>query len=717
MNLHTAIARPSVQSLVRCAADVVLASMPLRDDTDRERLSRFGDDHWDMTPAIFQSRLRACRARLDFARIDCPAERLLAKEYIFARLNQRLGHRDLRLRPHRARDELNHLLRFTSFVRQRLGGLDIGLIDQELIDAYRSMLLATTSGATRHLARYLKPITELRRLGPYLSGGGLSFLPWNGRSCYRLFDSRPVPQENRTPRIPEPVIGALLHWSLRYVDLFSHDIFAARAELNALMKRRAARPRRRKNDVVNRIVAWIDARRTAGRGIPVWNSPAAVSGHAHKLSREAGFGGEVLNLQLIVLQTDLNAQTIQENGHALQLIRDAVAELGFERGGMDTPISIDPDTGLPWRSRFDAHSLREEEVNLQSAAYVLCAYLTGMRDSEVQAMRSGCIRRSLSADGLVERLAVQSTVYKDRGARGETAEWITIEPVDRAVAVAERMAAHYRHDDGEDGLWLPIWGRSRRSNPGIANITGQISRFHTVIDDRYGTDQEPAIPLVDGRRWRFITRQFRRTLAWYIANRPFGVVAGKNQYKHASVAMFDGYAGSSASGFRQEIEQERALGQLDDIVAHYEAHVQGERQAGHAAGRLAAEYDRICNELGPLPGRIADKGRIKAMLAHLARTLHVGHLNDCFFEPATAYCLEKVRMDARDAPILSQCSPDRCPNSCITRRHLPVWEASIAEAEALLRDKRLPRFQRETLLSDNERKRKLIAPLKNGDAA
>jgi hypothetical protein len=125
------------------------------------------------------------------------------------------------------------------------------------------------------------------------------------------------------------------------------------------------------------------------------------------------------------------------------------------------------------------------------------------------------------------------------------------------------------------------------------------------------------------------------------------VVAGKNQYKHASVAMFDGYAGSSASGFRQEIEQERALGQLDDIVAHYEAHVQGERQAGHAAGRLAAEYDRICNELGPLPGRIADKGRIKAMLAHLARTLHVGHLNDCFFEPATAYCLEKVRMDAR----------------------------------------------------------------------
>jgi hypothetical protein len=100
--------------------------------------------------------------------------------------------------------------------------------------------------------------------------------------------------------------------------------------------------------------------------------------------------------------------------------------------------------------------------------------------------------------------------------------------------------------------------------------------------------------------------------------------------------MFDGYAGSSASGFRQEVEQERALGQLDDIVEHYEAHLRSKRLAGPAALRLTQEYDRVGRELGPFPGRIVDKGRIKAMLAHLARTLHVGHLTDCFFDPATA---------------------------------------------------------------------------------
>lgn len=105
------------------------------------------------------------------------------------------------------------------------------------------------------------------------------------------------------------------------------------------------------------------------------------------------------------------------------------------------------------------------------------------------------------------------------------------------------------------------------------------------------------------------------------------------------------------------------------------------------------------------------------MLAHLARTLHVGHLNDCFFEPTTALCLEKVDVKERTTPVLSRCAPDRCPNSCISIRHLPIWEASIAEADALLQDKRLPRFQREALQRDNDRKRKLIAPLKAGDAS
>ena len=712
-----AAALAPLASIYRNLDDIVLASTPLRADADRDGLSRFGDDLWDMNPGVFQARAYCKMNMLDFSTIGCPVEQLTAKEYIFASLNVRAGERYGRLRPSSARNALQQLQRFMGYVRERHGRFDTALIDQETIDDYRVMLLATTSGGRRSFARYLKPIVELRRFAAYLTCGGLAFTPWGGRTIYRVAGCNgPKPGENRTPRIPEPVIGALLHWSLKYIELYSVDIFAARAELTTLQAKRAARPHLRpRTDVLARVNAWLDERRRSARGGPVWENPNRT-GVAPALSRATPLRGEVINLRLITFQIDVNMQSVQENSKAYDLIRQAAIELGVERGGMDTPISIDPDTGRPWRGRFDAHSLVEEEVNLQTAAYILCAYLSGMRDGEVQAMRPGAVARSCSADGMIERLAVRSTVFKDRGTRGEAAEWITIAPVDRAVAIAERLAAHHRRHRGEDELWLVLNGHNETSGRGIPHIVAQINRLRATIDQRYGKPDEPVFPLVEGHPWSFTTLQFRRTLAWYIANRPFGVVAGKIQYKHASVAMFDGYAGSSASGFRQEVEQERALGQLDDIVEHYEAHLRSKRLAGPAALRLTQEYDRVGRELGPFPGRIVDKGRIKAMLAHLARTLHVGHLTDCFFDPATALCLDKRNMGQRVDPLLSQCAPDRCPNSCVTMRHLPVWEASIAETDVLLRSKRLSCVQREALRRDNERKRKLIAPLKSGDA-
>ena len=56
-------------------------------------------------------------------------------------------------------------------------------------------------------------------------------------------------------------------------------------------------------------------------------------------------------------------------------------------------------------------------------------------------MQPGCVSAERSADGLIERYRVRSTVYKRQGARGVTADWITIEPVVRAVAVMEISGA------------------------------------------------------------------------------------------------------------------------------------------------------------------------------------------------------------------------------------------------------------------------------------
>src|SRR3546814_17932353 len=82
-----------------------------------------------------------------------------------------------------------------------------------------------------------------------------------------------------------------------------------------------------------------------------------------------------------------------------------------------------------------------EERMLQAAAYIVCAYLTGMRDCEVQAMRRGCLSLARSEDGLIERPRIRSTIYKRRAAVGEAASWVTIEPVDDANTLLERLSA------------------------------------------------------------------------------------------------------------------------------------------------------------------------------------------------------------------------------------------------------------------------------------
>ncbi|MFJ6855078.1 hypothetical protein ACIQM3_31915 [Streptomyces sp. NPDC091271] len=114
-----------------------------------------------------------------------------------------------------------------------------------------------------------------------------------------------------------------------------------------------------------------------------------------------------------------------------------------------------------------------------------------------------------------------------------------------------------------------------------------------------------------------------------------GMVAGTRQYKHASYAIFEGYAGTSASGLADEVEADKATAKLDYVEDLYHYWNEGGQPAGGATPRIEAEFDRIRAELGDLPGTAASPERLRTMLRHLTRTLHPGVLNDCFHQPAT----------------------------------------------------------------------------------
>jgi hypothetical protein len=81
-------------------------------------------------------------------------------------------------------------------------------------------------------------------------------------------------------------------------------------------------------------------------------------------------------------------------------------------------------------------------------------------------------------------------------------------------------------------------------------------------------------------------------------------------------------------------------------------------------------------------------------------------MNDCFFDPATALCLNG-KTDAA-APAMAQCRPDRCPNSCITSHHRPLWAKAIADGEDVLRLRRLSPLQRQSIELDLKRYRSIL---------
>jgi hypothetical protein len=331
------------------------------------------------------------------------------------------------------------------FVARHAGAFAMHLVDQAMLDAYLAELRRERRRTAERVAHLLDVPIELDRYSPFLTLGGFCCRPWRGRPAARVagLPPRPMVAENRTPRIPEPVIAALLRWSLKYIDLFAIDIFAARAELDRLehaihLRHRAEGPAA----LIDRLDVYIGRRCANGRGIPI--STFDRGGRRKPQSQSTGMLEPALNFHLIGLQLGCDKRVLISRPALRGRLERAIERLGGEIGGMDSIIAINPDTSLAWRERFDQRSIPEEERMLQAAAYVVCAYPTGKRDSELQAMRVGCWSLGRSADGIVERHRIKSITYKARETSGEEAEWVTIAPVARAIEVVERLTVQQR---------------------------------------------------------------------------------------------------------------------------------------------------------------------------------------------------------------------------------------------------------------------------------
>ncbi|ROQ63121.1 hypothetical protein EDD93_5859 [Streptomyces sp. 840.1] len=660
----------------------------------RSRGPRLGENTWDLRDFI----PRTSRQRfVNLAGATSDLDRRTMKEYLYARLRVPVGRLAKPIKVTWLAEDGRNFLR-TMQTLSAIGVPRLQDLRKEHLDSFLTHVRPFGPGTVESQIATLKTIAVL---GDHLSADRLTMVPWPYRSARQISGLQPG-TENTTARIPEEIMRPFLTGVVFYVETAAQDVITARRELARIDATEV--PRSSPGGARQKFEQFIAERRAQGRGIPALPLERLARRPAASV-----IDGVVQapNLAMAELLTQVRCAY-----HLLPLLEEAGSELGYEEGGLPFSRADWPSTGRPWRPEFSRSTLEAETSYVRTACWAAIAYLSGMRDAEVRDLRRDCARVETAADGR-PRYKIHGRVYKDRKVTGEEADWVVLDLVHRAVKVLLAVnddpthlfgytASHgslglirqipQRLNDFRDhlnelfsddaGLFVPAPAVTGTDNPDPQDDARAVSDTGTV----------PAEPMA----WRFDTLQFRRTLAWHIANQPFGMVAGTRQYKHASFAIFEGYAGTSASGFADEVEADKATAKLDYVEDLYHDWNEGGQSAGGATPRIEAEFDRIRAELGDLPGTAASPERLRTMLRHLTRTLHPGVLNDCFHQPATAVCEKRSKGLGRPLPMLNMCLT--CPNSRRSSVHLPRLHQTRASAVNELGDaKDLPAHQQSAL--------------------
>lgn len=644
---------------------------------------RFADDVWDVTAFVPWT---TQGSRIDFAAITDPGQRRTAKEFLHSRINRAVPVGGTTARPMKITNLLGEfrevraiLADFAAAGAPRLADVTPALLAGVLSGWRTTSVVAAAgkAGVVRHMAAH----------GPFLTDK-LTFMPWLGRTANQVA-GRISPQENTTPRIPEDVIAPLLKAAVFYVQTAAGDLLAGRAELAGLHAAAAGMARLTSGQARARLEVFVQDRVQEGRGMPAQNAPGATARQP--------------NLTLIRLLAGIPGNV----GYHREYLDDAAGRIGFEDGGLSSPRSQWPGTGRPWRPGLDASSLDQELHHLRTACWIVIAYLSGMRDPEIRELTPECAFSEPGADGRTRR-KLRGRVFKGRKLSGDQADWVVLPIVHDAVAVLQQVNNHPTHLFG--------WDRGGKAEL-MRGIPGRVNRFAAHCNMLWSEPGRQFIPDAGGSPWAFDARQFRRSLAWHIAHQPFGVVAGARQYQHAKVTVFEGYAGTSSSGFAAEVEAEQNIARLDYLENLYRDWNTGGPAGGGAARRIDTEFSRIRADLADLPGTIAAPARLRTMLQHLSITLHPGILGDCFFQPGTAACLKRAAPPAtgRPLPMLNSCLS--CPNALRTPAHQPRLQQARDQARQVLEDaggRPLPPLQRAALNDHLDQLDQLISQCGSG---
>lgn len=503
------------------AHTLVLANRQIRPGADPARLSRFADDRWDLNPAIFEDHARS--QSLNFEVVAEPL-RQATKHYTWQLINHSRA-RTLRQSGSRIAIHTIEILFYGALQHVLNWFADQGVTqfcqvtDEMLWDYLKALDQDRVAVAQRY-----RRITEVRRL--WMHRQILPPLlrlpqapPWDGEDTQDLLEQRRADRENRTKRISEHTMQALLGWAVRFVENFSHDIVPAWDEHRRLLNLRpehlrGKHSRRPRGGLQDAVANYLDRLRERGEPLPgkrradgtlepAWRHIAAQLRCAH------------------AFQSTPSGRMITDSGLPVD-----------EHIYLDTAITADLDGHL-WHPRITVDQVSLLARLLQTACFVIVAYLSGARVGEVLNLRRGCVSFDPAAGlWLMEGLYFKGAEDGNKIPHGAIREepWVVIELVAHAVEVLERL--HESH------LLFPNRLKPRNMGPEVKRrgearsdrlIAVDLAEFTAWVNEYcHGRDRTDLIPADPGGP--IAASRFRRTLAWFIRRRPRGLIAASIQY-------------------------------------------------------------------------------------------------------------------------------------------------------------------------------------------
>jgi hypothetical protein len=686
----------------------------------------FDDDVWDFAGVVgLPAHLRPWQRRLDFTAIVTPRWVPVAKELLLALLAPRHPAVAVLPRAYRTPLHLNtchaRLRELTQWLNWLTahGVASLHQVTAEHCEAYlahrrhardaHDRLLGDRSPATRRAAALaileLNNYRELFSTDRYPAG----LRPWGGNSASAAAEFTKS-AENKTPPVGQATLQPMLAAALYLTGaLGPHVVGLLRAVRQTDGSRQARRtltattrlPRRRLTAVLHR---------HAERGEPL----PLLAEHFVRGRLAAGWQPHdpLLRANLDALA---HAAGITQFRHEWVGVLREPLEAAMARVGLQAPWARDaapvPRAGgngqVPWTLPLHAEEVRALAGVVRTAALVVTAAVSGMRACELMELQVGCCRPSQThAPGLV-RYRLTGTLVKGQPLGGVRDEWVVIEPVAQAVALAEQLL-----DDPTPGT--PLFGRF------AFRVRYQWFRawVNGPAGQRLGLAPIPEDPVS--------LRGLRRTLALELAYRPGGLLAAKLHLKHIAVATTEGYSarpGGAQAELLAEVNRHEQRRNLELVLAEFRNYQQGIVPAGPGARELTTFFASIDAKLGNQAAADGTAPKVQQsdrevlnLLSKRANTLHLSVANYCWFvDPARALCLRLAGTPTATKPLAGMCDSARCPQATHHPCHRPVWAEHVQQTRTFLGTLGPTRkTERARLQADLDRAQRVLAEIDAG---